>query len=201
MHFIYVLIPLLLVYKYVLESLITGEVATSIDINPMANIVYKHNFPSTNLLNRNIQSLTSEYINNLNVDTIFMSPPCQPFTRNGLKQDVQDPRSSSFSHLLSLLPNLNVKYILIENVKGFETSEMRGILISTLENCQFSFQEFILSPSQFGVPNNRYRYYCIARKKPCYFNFKTDFLVCDKHFVLLLVLYISFVDGYSTPHV
>lgn len=104
-----------------------------------------------------------------------MSPPCQPFTRNGLKKDELDPRTCSFSHLLNILPELQIQYILLENVKGFETSVMREKLIDTLKNCGFYYQEFILSPTQFGVSNTRHRYYCIARKKP--FNFSTGELV------------------------
>lgn len=154
-----------------------GEIVASIDINPTANKVYAHNFPNTQLLNRNIQSLTPKYINELNVDTILMSPPCQPFTRNGLKEDVNDSRTDSFIHLLDILPKLNVEYILIENVKGFESSKMRNILLESLKTSKFIFQEFILSPTQFGIPNTRHRYYCLAKRLPKQFDFKTNELV------------------------
>lgn len=106
-----------------------------------------------------------------------MSPPCQPFTRNGLKGDEDDPRTCSFSHILQILPELNVKHILIENVKGFETSVMRDKLISALNSSQFTFQEFILSPTQVGVSNTRHRYYCLAKKRPLTFNFTVGELV------------------------
>lgn len=107
-----------------------------------------------------------------------MSPPCQPFTRNGLKGDNTDPRSCAFTHLLNILSELNnVKYILIENVKGFETSVMHENLINALESNNFTYQEFMLSPTQFGVSNTRYRYYCLAKRKPLQFIFETGPLV------------------------
>lgn len=108
---------------------------------------------------------------------ILMSPPCQPFTRNGLKGDNTDPRSCAFTHLLNILPELNIKYILIENVKGFETSVMHDKLISALESNDFTYQEFLLSPTQFGVSNARLRYYCLAKKKPLQFCFEVGPLV------------------------
>nr|XP_022916822.1 tRNA (cytosine-5-)-methyltransferase [Onthophagus taurus] len=157
-------------------SNVSGEIITSIDINTVANVVYKHNFPTTNLLNRNIQGLSAQFINKLEVDTILMSPPCQPFTRNGLKKDVKDPRTDSFMHVLGLIPQLNIKNILIENVKGFETSEMREILIKTLNDENYQYQEYILSPHQFGVPNTRHRYYCVAVKEPKTFQFETSLI-------------------------
>ncbi|XP_018335247.1 tRNA (cytosine-5-)-methyltransferase isoform X2 [Agrilus planipennis] len=155
------------------KSGIKGDVVCSIEINPSANKVYGYNFPNTFLLNYNLENLTAEFVNQLKVDTILMSPPCQPFTRNGLKKDVQDPRTSSFLRILSLLPHTTVRKILIENVKGFETSEMREKLTETLMQCKFVFQEFILSPSQFGIPNTRHRYYCLAKRIPDSFSFQT----------------------------
>jgi hypothetical protein len=63
------------------ESGILGEVTAAVDINNLANKVYQHNFPITKLLQRNIQSLSAKEINDYCIDTILMSPPCQPFTR------------------------------------------------------------------------------------------------------------------------
>ncbi|XP_044272616.1 tRNA (cytosine(38)-C(5))-methyltransferase [Tribolium madens] len=155
---------------------VEGKIKAAVDINPTANSVYKHNFPEITLLSRNVQSLTPKFINKLSVDTILMSPPCQPFTRNGLQEDINDERTKSFIYILSILPELNVTRILIENVKGFEQSKMRDLLIGTLEKCGFLYQEFILTPTQFGVPNTRHRYYCIAKKPPSSFNFEAGSL-------------------------
>lgn len=154
-----------------------GKVVAAVEINPVANSIYQHNFPYTQLIEANIEGLTADDINKLDVNTILMSPPCQPFTRNGLQKDVNDPRTASFVHLLELLPQLDIDNILIENVKGFETSQMREMLIKALLKCDFCYQEFILNPNQFGVPNSRTRYYCLAKKKPSKFGFETQNLV------------------------
>lgn len=162
---------------FFVESGINGTVVAAADINTTANSVYTHNFPETKLLNRNIQKLSPKEINKLKVDTILMSPPCQPFTRNGLKGDNLDARTCSFTHLLNILPEINIQYILIENVKGFETSVMHDTLINVLKNNNYVYQEFILSPTQFGVSNTRHRYYCLAKKKPLKFSFDVGELV------------------------
>jgi tRNA (cytosine38-C5)-methyltransferase len=96
-----------------------------------------------------------------------------PLFRVGLKRDISDDRTSSFMYLLSIFPHLNKKwkYLLIENVKGFEESEACKALIKILEDLDFWYQQFILSPSMFSIPNTRYRYYLIAKRKPLYFNF------------------------------
>ncbi|XP_014215932.1 tRNA (cytosine(38)-C(5))-methyltransferase, partial [Copidosoma floridanum] len=159
-------------------STVDGTLVTSIDINTIANKVYKYNFPKTANCSRNIESLSIEEISKLDIDCILMSPPCQPFTRIGLKKDSSDNRCVSFLHLLTVIPSLkNLKYILLENVKGFETSQSRYELLSCLEKARFNYQEFILSPCQFGIPNSRHRYYLMAKKKDLGFIFDNNGLL------------------------
>ena len=65
------------------------EVVAAMDINTVSNEVYKHNHPSTNLLNKNIAGLTKKELVKLAPDVVVMSPPCQPHTRHG--RDEQTP--------------------------------------------------------------------------------------------------------------
>ncbi|CAM4522178.1 tRNA (cytosine(38)-C(5))-methyltransferase isoform X1 [Caretta caretta] len=147
------------------ESCISAEVVAAVDVNTVANEVYKHNFPSTPLWAKTIEGITLAELNRLSFDMILMSPPCQPFTRIGLQGDVSDPRTNSFLYILDILPRLQrlPKYILLENVKGFETSSARDKLVETLKKCGFKYQEFLLSPTYLGIPNSRLRYFLIAK--------------------------------------
>ncbi|KAK3907873.1 tRNA (cytosine-5-)-methyltransferase [Frankliniella fusca] len=158
------------------ESGIPYEVIAAVDINTVANEVYLHNFPSSNLICRNIQSFTASEINKMAPDMILMSPPCQPFTRVGLQKDVSDQRTCSLLHFISALPHLksSLRYILVENVKGFELSESRSQLIEALSKENFTFQEFLLNPMQFGIPNSRLRYYLLAKRLPLKFCFQVE---------------------------
>ncbi|XP_074690754.1 tRNA (cytosine(38)-C(5))-methyltransferase isoform X5 [Strix aluco] len=123
------------------ESCTYAEVIAAVDVNTLANEVYKHNFPSTLLWAKTIEGITLKEFDRLSFDMILMSPPCQPFTR------------------LQKLP----KYLLLENVKGFESSSARNELLQTLETCGFKYQEFLLSPTCLGIPNSRLRYFLIAK--------------------------------------
>ncbi|XP_069067649.1 tRNA (cytosine(38)-C(5))-methyltransferase [Pleurodeles waltl] len=157
------------------ECGIPAEVVVAVDVNTCANEVYKHNFPTTEVWAKTIEGITLEDFNRLSIDMILMSPPCQPFTRIGLQGDVMDPRSKSFLYILDILPRLLKlpKYILLENVKGFEASSARDALIQTLEKCGYQYQEFLLTPTCLGVPNSRLRYFLIAKLKPETFCFQT----------------------------
>jgi tRNA (cytosine38-C5)-methyltransferase len=54
------------------------------------------------------------------------------------------------------------KWILLENVKGFHGSDMLNQWYKCLTKCGYTYQEYILNPTQFGIPNNRRRYYMLA---------------------------------------
>ena len=155
-----------------LQSQIQATVVASFDLNPTANRIYQHNFPNTAHLNRNISGLSAADLDRLRPDIFHMSPPCQPFTRQGLRRDRDDHRTDSFFHLMSLLPQLICppNYILMENVQGFEISRTRSEFVETLEKVGYVYQEFLLSPTQFGVPNSRLRYYLLAKRKPLLFS-------------------------------
>uniref|UniRef100_A0A8C5HAL9 tRNA (cytosine(38)-C(5))-methyltransferase n=1 Tax=Gouania willdenowi TaxID=441366 RepID=A0A8C5HAL9_GOUWI len=147
------------------ESGIPAQVVAAIDINTTANLIYKHNFPDTPLWNKTIEGIPLEDFDKLSFDAILMSPPCQPFTRIGLQGDISDPRTKSFLYILDLLPRLLKlpRLILLENVKGFETSSARGRLVKVLTECGYFFQELMVSPTSVGIPNSRLRYFLIAK--------------------------------------
>ena len=146
-------------------SKLNADVVAAVDINPNANLVYKHNFPETKILNKTIEGIKLDELNRLNFDIILMSPPCQPFTRQGNQNGMNDNRAKSFLCLIDQISLLNKKpkYILMENVKGFDQDEARNQLIQMLIANNYTYQEFLLSPIQFGIPNSRLRYFMIAR--------------------------------------
>lgn len=100
--------------------------------------------------------------------------------RNGLRKDLEDHRNISLLHVINLIPKLKtVKYILLENVVGFECSNVKEELVKVLRKSNFAYQEFLLSPDQFCIPNSRLRYYLLAKREPLKFCFVT------KHGVML----------------
>ncbi|KAL1373697.1 hypothetical protein pipiens_018505 [Culex pipiens pipiens] len=143
------------------------RVVAAMEINPVANTIYNHNFGPGAAKNSNILSLTPERIDQLGANVILMSPPCQPFTRNGHFKDVEDRRADPFVHLCDLLDKIpQVRFVLLENVKGFERSQACEQYKARLTAAGFFFREFILSPHDYGVPNTRHRYYCVAKRTP-----------------------------------
>ncbi|KAG9459700.1 hypothetical protein H6P81_004208 [Aristolochia fimbriata] len=153
-----------------LNSGISFTVAEAFDINDKANDVYEHNF-GHRPYQGNIQNLTAPELDNYGASVWLLSPPCQPYTRQGLQKDSSDARASSFLRILELIPHMiNSPLILfVENVVGFETSDTHKQMLDILAKAGFLLQEYILSPLQFGIPYSRPRYFCLAKRAPLSF--------------------------------
>ncbi|KAK3822657.1 MAG: TRNA aspartic acid methyltransferase 1 [Benniella sp.] len=143
-----------------------GEILKAFDINTTANEVYAHNHGKKQLAQRNIEAVPMEFYDKQQADVWLMSPPCQPYTRTGNQEGSKDTRAKSFLYLMDILPKMThpPNYILLENVKGFEESDSRDLLVQTLSDSGYEFQEMLITPLQIGIPNSRMRYYCLARK-------------------------------------
>ena len=144
------------------------EIIAAIDINPTANQVYSSNFPNVPIISRTIETIPLNQWEKWHADIWLMSPPCQPFTRQGKQEDLNDRRTDGFVYLMkTILPQLKFKpkYILLENVSGFEYSQAHQLLYETLQLNNYSYQQYLLSPIQFGIPNSRLRYYLTAKQQ------------------------------------
>lgn len=60
-------------------------------------------------------------------------------------------------------------YLLLENVAGFSSSASRARLLEVLRERLYVVQEFALSPLQLGMPNQRLRYFLLAKRAPLSF--------------------------------
>ncbi|XP_012076609.1 tRNA (cytosine(38)-C(5))-methyltransferase 2 isoform X1 [Jatropha curcas] len=146
---------------------VNAEVVEAFDINNIANDVYEYNFGHCPYQG-NIQSLTAADLDSYGAHAWLLSPPCQPYTRQGLQKHSGDARAFSFLKILELIPHTKrpPNMLFVENVVGFETSDTRAKMVEILANSDFVTQEFILSPLQFGIPYSRPRYFCLAKRKP-----------------------------------
>ncbi|KAJ1845154.1 hypothetical protein LPJ73_004949, partial [Coemansia sp. RSA 2703] len=147
----------------------------SFDMNENANSVYEHNF-GMRPNNKAIDYLETNDIDRHKADCWLLSPPCQPYTRGGKYLDDEDPRARGLIHLLKLMPKLKhvPSYVLLENVMNFENSVSRRLLVETLGSLGFEIHECLLSPVQFGIPNNRLRYFLVATRREQYVQASAD---------------------------
>ena len=144
------------------------------DISLHANRVYSHNFGGQDdtVCTKLVEQLKVEQIRKMNANLWTMSPPCQPFTSNASNKkqlDNDDKRCNGLKGIMRLLVELTFeekpKWIFLENVKGFATSQMCSLFCECLDNNGYSYKSYLLSPISLGIPNHRKRFYILGTKK------------------------------------
>ncbi|KAJ3283228.1 C-5 cytosine-specific DNA methylase [Blyttiomyces sp. JEL0837] len=143
-----------------------ASVLGSFDINPVSNQVYTHNF-NIEPRQKVVEVLSVKDLEKFKSNCWLLSPPCQPYTQGGKKLDNKDPRAKGLLYLINILPKLPnpPTFILLENVLNFESSKSRDLLVSALTKLNYIVDEWLLTPTQFGIPNDRKRYYLTARRR------------------------------------
>jgi site-specific DNA-cytosine methylase len=147
------------------------RVVAAIDVDRRALEIYRRNFPHPaphRTRARTLDSISARELAGYEADLWWLSPPCQPFTRRGLRRDEADPRARSLLALLDRLDELGPeapRHLALENVPGFAGSRCHARLLATLERAGYRFREGCLCPSELGVPNRRRRYYLAASRE------------------------------------
>ncbi|KAI0791822.1 S-adenosyl-L-methionine-dependent methyltransferase [Abortiporus biennis] len=149
---------------------VAGSVVRAYDWDQSTCKVYEARYGPGIVKKADISLLTAQELAWLNADIWLCSPSCQPYTvLNPQAKGEGDSRAKSFIHLIeNVLPSLvemkqHPRYLLVENVAGFETSSTRQKLLRVLFSLGYSNVELLLTPLQFGVPNSRLRYYLLAK--------------------------------------
>jgi tRNA (cytosine38-C5)-methyltransferase len=153
-----------------MNSALCFRVVRAVDINTVANEIYAYN-SDVKPLAKSIESLNFRFIESNPAEMWVMSPPCQPFTRNH-ETNPGDNRTQALDYIIKLLQQIAAdaakavlpKYILLENVVGFESSAHCASLLAVLQTAGYGYKQFILTPTQFGIPNERPRYFLLAVK-------------------------------------
>jgi DNA (cytosine-5)-methyltransferase 1 len=98
-------------------------------------------------------------------DIICAGFPCQPFSISGNQKGFEDKRGILFFDVLRITKHHKPKFILLENVKNFETHDdgrTLQVISDLLVESGYSIFHKVLNGSDFGIPQSRKRIYIIA---------------------------------------
>ena len=104
--------------------------------------------------------------------------PCQAFSSAQWKDKkaFDDPRGTLFFDILKIIDIHRPKCILLENVSNLikiNKGDVLQTLLNSLKTRGYKVSYQLLSPHQFGIPQNRERVYIIATASENEFDFKT----------------------------
>ena len=102
-------------------------------------------------------------------DLLLAGFPCQPFSYSGRCEGFEDKtRGTLFFDVLRILESKKPKYALLENVKGFKSHDKGNTMVvalSALDEAGYNTYWTILNSYDYGVPQYRERWYCVAIRK------------------------------------
>lgn len=111
------------------------------------------------------------------IDVLAGGPPCQGFSRNGVRKYsdedssvrfYDDPRNHLYKEFLKIIEETSPKLVLIENVReflNFGKGKFSEDLIKKLNELGFEVKYRKVSSANYGVPQKRHRVIFIAANK------------------------------------
>ena len=107
--------------------------------------------------------------NNLpDFDLMIAGFPCQTFSVIGQRKGFDDYRGQVIYGLIKILEAKNIKYFILENVKGLVNHDNRNTLktiLRDLEKAGYNVYWKVLNSLDYGVPQSRERVYLVGIRK------------------------------------
>lgn len=138
------------------------------DIDPTAIKVYKSNFGKDSIVEGDIWNLIESVPNH---DLLTGGFPCQPFSKAGKKQGVQDYRGTLFEAIVKILSIQRPKYFVLENVSSLlclENGKNFQAILSALASLNYKIEWKVFNALEFGLPQNRERIVIVGSRDAMY---------------------------------
>lgn len=151
------------------------DITLAIDYDQDAINTFRHNHPETpSVLCKNISEVNFEK----HKDDYFIlmgGPPCQGFSVSNTKtRNEENSNNSLFYEFIRAVKELNPKWFVFENVEGitlFSKGKVLDILRKEMAELGYKTTEKVLTASDYGVPQNRNRFFMVGNKENIEFQF------------------------------
>jgi DNA (cytosine-5)-methyltransferase 1 len=113
-------------------------------------------------------------------DVLCAGFPCQPFSIAGKRMGFNDSRGTMFFEVARILKKSQPKIAFLENVSGIvshDSGKTINVILNTLDELGYIANTRVMNAKDFGVPQNRNRWYCVAIRKDIY---KKEFVFPNK---------------------
>lgn len=136
----------------------------SSEIDTYAKETYKNNFGE--YPEGDITQIKSEDIPNH--DILCAGFPCQPFSLGGFRRGFEDSRGTLFFEVARILRDKKPKAFILENVRGItnhDSGNTLNVIEGILSDLGYEFSYRNMNAIDYGIPQNRDRWYCIGFRK------------------------------------
>jgi DNA (cytosine-5)-methyltransferase 1 len=145
----------------------------SVDIDKNLQHSYKLNFPQAKVILGDVSTLDESFWNETigfeRPDAVIGGPPCQGFSRIGLRQP-EDPRNSLVAHFFRQIKILKPKFFIMENVEGILDARNESVLKAAIELVESSYTiigPFKINALDCGAATSRKRVVVVGYDPSC----------------------------------
>lgn len=151
------------------------DVKIAIDNDKYSAETFQFNHPETVFFFNDIKNIETENLLDEQPFIIFGGPPCQGFSYSNKKtRNLNNDKNSLFEEFIRFVSYFKPKWFLFENVEGIIEFNHGNTIKEIKENFEeIGYRTFdkILTASDYGVPQNRNRYFLVGNNAGIDFNF------------------------------
>lgn len=155
------------------------SIALAIEKDSSAAETFKHNHPKAVIICKDIGEIDPLKYVEEHPFIIFGGPPCQGFSTSNTKtRSLDNTNNYLFHEFLRFVEQLQPKWFLFENVEGITTFD-NGNTVKKIkelfEELGYQTKEAVLFASDYGVPQNRNRFFMVGNRIGINFDFPEKF--------------------------
>jgi DNA (cytosine-5)-methyltransferase 1 len=151
------------------------KVSYAVEINEQCADTYKFNNPEVVVFNKDIRKVRSNIFAADSPLVLFGGPPCQGFSvSNSKTRNKENPKNWLFQDFIRIAKHLQPSWIVVENVTGIKETEGGFFLQQIIDHISllgYSVKHTVLTASDYGVPQNRNRYFIVGNRLGIDFKF------------------------------
>lgn len=161
------------------------RISTAIEINPHAAKTFLRNHEGAKVMQGDIQDIDPKTLHSDKkpVFVIMGGPPCQGFSMSNTRtRNMENKKNFLFMEFVRFVKEIRPEWFVLENVWGL-TNINEGKTQSMIEDCFRGIEGYdnitssILWASDYGVPQNRNRFFMVGNRLGIDFHFPEKFPV------------------------
>lgn len=155
------------------------SIALAIEKEPNAARTFKRNHPEVNVIIDDIRKIKIEDLKLNSTFIVFGGPPCQGFSvSNRQTRNLNNENNNLFKEFVRFVKELKPSWFLFENVEGivsFQNGKIVKKICDIFESLKYEVKWEVLTASNYGVPQDRNRFFLVGNSLGIDFQFPKPF--------------------------
>lgn len=152
----------------------------AIEVNESAAKTFRRNHKGVSVICEDITKLEpNKFVDKNGVFIIMGGPPCQGFSMsNTMNRNMENPKNFLFKEFVRFVREIKPTWFVFENVWGLtkmNKGETQKMIELCFEELGYTVSSKVLWASDYGVPQNRNRFFLIGNKNGIKYEFPEPF--------------------------